>query len=38
MKVLVYVLLDGTAFSIKKEVRPEGGAEYFERNLYSWKR
>ena len=30
--------LDGSAFSVKKEVRPEGGAEFFERNLYSWKR
>lgn len=30
--------LDGAAFSVKKEVRPEGAAEYFERNRYSWKR
>ena len=30
--------LDGSAFSVKKEVGPEGGAEFFERNLYSWKR
>lgn len=30
--------LDGAAFSVKKEVKPEGAAEYFERNRYSWKR
>ena len=30
--------LEGSAFSIKKEVRPEGAAEFFERNTYSWKR
>ena len=30
--------LDGSAFSVKKEVRPEGGAEFFERNRSSWKR
>lgn len=30
--------LDGAAFSIKKEVRPEGASEFFERNEYSWKR
>lgn len=30
--------LDGSAFSIRKEVRPEGAAEFFERNTYSWKR
>jgi hypothetical protein len=30
--------LDGSAFSVKKEVRPEGAAEFFERNRYSWKR
>jgi hypothetical protein len=30
--------LDRSAFSIRKEVRPEGAAEYFERNTYSWKR
>jgi len=30
--------LDGAAFSVKKEVRPEGTAEFFERNLYSWRR
>ncbi len=30
--------LDRSTFTIKKEVRPEGAAEYFERNTYSWKR
>jgi hypothetical protein len=30
--------LDGGTFSVKKEVKPEGAAEFFERNLYSWKR
>lgn len=30
--------LDGSAFSVKKEVRPEGAPEFFERNRYSWKR
>ena len=30
--------LDGSAFSVTKEVRPEGAAEFFERNRYSWKR
>jgi len=30
--------LDGASFSVKKEVRPEGAAEFFERNRYSWKR
>lgn len=30
--------LDGPAFSIKKEVRPDGADEFFERNRYSWKR
>ncbi len=30
--------LDGAAFSVKKEVKPEGAAEFFERNRYSWKR
>ena len=29
---------EGKTFSIKKEVRPEGSAEFFERNTYSWKR
>lgn len=26
------------SFSIKKEVRPEGSAEFFQRNEYSWTR
>ena len=30
--------LDGSAFSVKKEVRPEGASDFFERNRYSWKR
>ena len=30
--------LEGSAFTIKKEVRAEGAAEFFERNRYSWKR
>lgn len=30
--------LEGSTFTIKKEVRAEGAAEYFERNRYSWKR
>jgi len=30
--------LDGSAFSIKKEVKPEGASEFFERNRSSWKR
>jgi hypothetical protein len=30
--------LDASTFSIKKEVRPEGAPEFFERNTYSWKR
>lgn len=30
--------LDRSTFIIKKEVRPEGAAEFFERNTYSWKR
>lgn len=30
--------LDRATFSIKKEVRPEGAAGFFERNAYSWKR
>lgn len=29
---------EGKTFSIKKEVRPEGAADFFERNTYSWKR
>ena len=31
-------LLGPSSFSIKKEVRPVGAAEFFERNQYSWKR
>ncbi len=27
-----------SSFSIMKEVRPEGAAEFFERNRYSWQR
>src|ERR1044072_5669517 len=30
--------LDRSTFTIKKEVRPEGATEFFERNEYSWKR
>jgi hypothetical protein len=30
--------LDRSTFTIKKEVKPEGAAEFFERNQYSWKR
>jgi hypothetical protein len=30
--------LGATSFSIRKEVRPEGAAEFFERNTYSWRR
>jgi hypothetical protein len=30
--------LDASTFTIKKEVRPGGGSEFFERNTYSWKR
>ena len=30
--------LDRPTFTIKKEVRPEGATEFFERNQYSWKR
>jgi hypothetical protein len=30
--------LDRSTFSIKKEVRPEGATEFFERNRFSWKR
>ncbi|HEX8335402.1 MAG TPA: hypothetical protein VF621_01650 [Pyrinomonadaceae bacterium] len=30
--------LDRSTFSIKKEVRPEGAAGFFERSAYSWKR
>lgn len=31
-------LLSAKSFSIKKEVRYEGAAEFFERNEFSWKR
>jgi hypothetical protein len=31
-------LIGVSSLSIKKEVRPEGAAEFFERNRYSWKR
>lgn len=31
-------LIGGSSFSIRKEVRPEGSSEFFERNRYSWKR
>lgn len=30
--------LDQSTFSIKKEVRPESAAEFFERNQFIWKR
>jgi hypothetical protein len=30
--------LDRSTFTIKKEVKPEGAAEFFERNTYSWQR
>lgn len=30
--------LAGSSFSISKEVRREGAAEFFERNRYSWQR
>lgn len=30
--------LERLTFIIKQEVRPEGSAEFFERNQYSWKR
>ena len=30
--------LGESSFSIRKEVRPEGAAEFFERNTYSWRR
>lgn len=30
--------LERSTFSIRKEVKAEGAAEYFERNTYSWKR
>lgn len=31
-------LIGESTFSIKKEVRPEGSTQFFERNRYSWKR
>lgn len=31
-------LISARSFSIKKEVRYEGGAEFFERNQFSWTR
>ncbi|MGB8507306.1 MAG: hypothetical protein WCD76_02785 [Pyrinomonadaceae bacterium] len=31
-------LIGAKSFSIRKEVRYEGTSEFFERNLYSWKR
>lgn len=31
-------LIGASSFSIRKEVRPTGAAEFFERNHYSWKR
>ena len=31
-------LLGATSFSIRKEVKPEGAADFFERNQYSWTR
>lgn len=31
-------LIGKSSFSIKKEVRPEGSAEFFERNRYTWRR
>jgi hypothetical protein len=31
-------LIGVSSFSIRKEVRPHGAAEFFERNRYSWKR
>jgi hypothetical protein len=30
--------LDNSTFSLKKEVRPAGTTEFFERNQFSWKR
>ena len=34
-----YTYLFGpSSFSVRKEVRPEGAAEFFERNEYSWQR
>jgi hypothetical protein len=31
-------LIGASSFSIRKEVRPERAAEFFERNRYDWKR
>lgn len=31
-------MISRSSFSIRKEVRPEGASEFFERNRYSWKR
>lgn len=31
-------LIGASSFSIKKEVRPDGAAEFFERNRFSWGR
>lgn len=31
-------LIGASAFSLKKEVRPEGAPEFFERSTYSWTR
>ena len=31
-------LIAASRFSVRKEVRPEGAAEFFERNRYSWER
>lgn len=31
-------LIGAKSFSIKKEVKPSGAAEFFERNRYSWER
>ena len=37
--LLRYTYLIGrSSFSIRKEVRPEGASEFFERNRYSWER
>jgi len=31
-------LIASSSFSVKKEVRPEGSTQFFERNRYSWRR
>lgn len=31
-------LIGASSFSIRKEVRPDGAAEFFERNRFSWER